>query len=427
MKIAMMTNNYKPFIGGVPISVERLTEGLRALGHEVTVFAPAYEGVKEEENVVRCRSFQKKNMDGMSCPGFYSAEIEEKFQEIPFDVIHVHHPMLMGTMALYFGKKYRIPVVYTYHTRYEEYLHYFKAYHWLQKLSEQEAFLGLSHVTNAGKKLVLKAMKLFTNQCDLVFAPTENMKNYLLQNGTRSAVRVLPTGLDSFSYEEDQEKSAEIRKSCIKDKKFLLCSVSRLEKEKNMEFLIKGTARLKEKMGDCFRLLLIGDGNERKALEELCKRLGLEDTVIFVGKVPNEEIKNYQFASDLFLFASKSETQGIVLLEAMAAGNPVAAVKASGVMDVVKNEENGLMTAEDVEEWSSCIERVLSDSSFYKNLKEGARETARTYHADRIARQAEDFYCRMLYEREEKERWSWHDGKDVWRKLAWNLAKVRRI
>lgn len=404
MKIAMMTNNYKPYIGGVPISVERLAGGLRELGHEVIVFAPDYEGVGQEENVVRCRSYTKKSMKGMGYPGIYSLEIEKKFREIPFDVIHVHHPVCMGTMALYFGKKYNIPVAYTYHTRYEEYLHYFKTYSLLEQVSRHSAFSAAGRLADTGKKLVLKGMRAFTNRCDMVIAPTEKMEEFLLLNGTKSRIQVMPTGLDASSYVEDREASEKIREKFIGSKRFLLCCVSRLEKEKNMEFLIRGVKKLKEKIGGCFRLMLVGDGNERQALEILCRELEITDNVVFIGKAANEEVKNYQFASDLFVFASKSETQGIVLLEAMAAGRPVIAVKASGVVDVVKDGINGFMTAEDVEEWASYIKRTLLDASLRKSLEEGARESAECFRAEQIAFQAERAYASMLYERAEKER-----------------------
>ena len=131
MNIAMFTNNYKPFIGGVPISIERLSEGLRSLGHRVTVFAPEPEGklsAEQEKDVVRFKVFYRKADRGMVLGNCFDRKIEAFFREGNFDVIHVHHPVLVGQTALYLGKKYNIPVAYTYHTRYEEYLHHFKLY-----------------------------------------------------------------------------------------------------------------------------------------------------------------------------------------------------------------------------------------------------------------------------------------------------------
>ena len=124
MRIAMFTNNYKPFIGGVPISIERLSNGLRKLGREVVVFAPDYGVCETEEHVVRYKTIYQKNRDGLMIGNCFDSKIERQFLEGRFDVIHVHHPMISGFAALYLEKKYGIPVAYTYHTRYEDYLHY---------------------------------------------------------------------------------------------------------------------------------------------------------------------------------------------------------------------------------------------------------------------------------------------------------------
>lgn len=127
MKIAMMTNSYKPYIGGVSISIERLSEGLRRNGHEVVVFAPNYKEQETEENVVRYHSLVKGIANGFSVPNSFDPDIERQFKAGKFDVIHVHHPMLIGRTAGYLSAKYDVPLCFTYHTRYEQYLHYIKA------------------------------------------------------------------------------------------------------------------------------------------------------------------------------------------------------------------------------------------------------------------------------------------------------------
>ena len=133
MKIAMLTNNYKPFLGGVPISAERQAKELVKLGHEVTVFAPEYDGELPEgedhfdENgirIFRYRTSARCMENGMVYPRLILKEITKVFEEESFDLIHTHHPMFVGMTALYLGRKYQLPVIYTYHTRYEDYLHY---------------------------------------------------------------------------------------------------------------------------------------------------------------------------------------------------------------------------------------------------------------------------------------------------------------
>lgn len=435
MRIAMFTNNYKPFIGGVPISIERLAKGLRSLGHIVYIFAPEYEArTKDETYIIRYKAFQKKAENGLVYPNSFDPVIEEKFVSLCFDVIHVHHPMLIGYTALYLSKKYQIPLAYTYHTRYEEYLHYFKIFAKLEKdLKEDSSYPVIQKAENkvlfySKSVLVPKYIRMFTNNCDLVFAPTKLMKENLMEYGTKKNIQILPTGLPSSSFIEDEKKTEEIRRKYKKDKKYLLCTTARLEKEKNLEFLLQGISELKMLLGDIFQVIILGDGKQKKVLEELAKQLKIEDAVSFLGSVPNEEIKNYQFASDLFLFSSKSETQGIVLLEAMAAKNPVIAIKASGVVDVVRNGKNGFMTEEDIHDWAETAAEILTNSSLYETLKKGARDTAEQFQTREIAQIAQEAYKSIILEKRnnknKKKEWSYHYEKEEIKQI---IASVKQL
>src|SRR5690554_3872724 len=200
MRIAMLTNNYKPFVGGVPISIERLAEGLRYLGHEVYIFAPSYENQREEPYVIRYRSRKKRLKGEFIVPDMFDGIILDKFEEIPFDLIHVHHPMLMGYVAHYLSRKHEIPVVFTYHTRYEQYLHYLKPYHQLQEHAHKTKFLPVrkleDFILDSCENILLSTHnRIFMNQCDLVFAPSQSMKKYLENLGVLTDIEVLPTGI----------------------------------------------------------------------------------------------------------------------------------------------------------------------------------------------------------------------------------------
>ena len=383
MKIAMMTNNYKPFIAGVPISIERLSESLKARGHEVVVFAPSYKGQMPENDVVRYRSLLKGVSGGASVPDSMDFEIERQFREGQFDVIHVHHPMLIGHTARYLSWKYHVPLVFTYHTRYEQYLHY----------------IGMSKL----KKIIPAYIKSYLKHCDKVIAPTPLMKEYLEQLQPQADVQVLPTGLPRDSFSPDTEKAAKLRKKLAGEKRYLFCTVARLAKEKNLDFLLGAMKRHKEAWGNDFRLALIGDGPERSELEKKALRMGLKDEIVFVGKVPNEEIKNYCHSADLFLFPSLSETQGIVLLESMAAGTPVIALRATGTRDVVINGKNGYMTDVSEEEFAGKLMDILEKKEI-DFLRQGALETAQEYGCEKIAEEAVKAYVQAVYNRRERER-----------------------
>lgn len=411
MKIAMLTNNYKPFVGGVPISVERQAKELAKLGHEVTVFAPEYkqtddyrlreeeEGSKEgrRERVIRYKTSSRKMENGMVYPRLVSREILQVFETEQFDCIHVHHPMFVGTMALYLGKKYDLPVIYTYHTKYEDYLHYIRPF---QSIEEKSAVS--QEIYRLGKEKVVPGfMRWFTNQCDLVLAPTFSMQEAMRNGGTRTPTAIFPTGLEDSFYIRDEVKSAAVRAQYLQGRKHLFCTVSRLEEEKNPRFMLQGIARLKERMEESFRVLLIGEGSMRDELEKMAEELGISDETVFVGNVDNQEMKHFLGACELFLFTSKSETQGIVLVEAFAAGIPVVAVNATGVEDIVVNGKNGYATNEDIEEWSARIVEALQDEN-YENLKVQAGLTASGFRSSRLAIYEELLYAQCINEREKE-------------------------
>lgn len=388
MRIAMLTNNYKPFVGGVPISIERLAEGLRNIGQEVYIFAPSYENTEEEPFVIRYGARKKKLNGELTIPKFSAFEIEKKFEEMNFDLIHVHHPVISGYMGCYFGKKYKIPVIFTHHTRYDQYLHYFKFF----KRMEYTTGLNKERVKSAAEKAVLFHNKIFTNQCNMIFAPTPGIKTFLQEKGTLTEIEVVPTGLESKDYTYDDIHVKALRAKYSPGGQRLFCTVSRLEKEKNISFLIEALKVYKDRNGGEFRFLIIGEGTQKDNLRARVEELGLNDQVVFLGSIPNREITSYYNACDLFLFASTTETQGIVVLEAMAAELPVIAVNATGVRDVVINGVNGYMTEEDIYEWVDKLEVVSGNRPVYEAMKAEAKAQALKYNAADIAKTALKYY-----------------------------------
>lgn len=380
MRIAMLTNNYKPFVGGVPVSVEHLAASLRERGHCVYIFAPSYEEQEEEEFVIRYPSFRWK-VGGAVVPNVLTGLFEAKVKELRIDVIHVHHPMLAGNVALHLKRKFGIPVVFTYHTRYEEYLHY----------------LCPAGVRGAAF-LLRRILHRFCDSCDMLFAPTQGIRNYLWREGIMTPVCIVPTGLPEESYHVQQERAEKLRAQYLQGADYLFCTVARLAKEKNLSFLLHALYLVQEKLereGKSFRHIFLGEGPLREELTAEAVCLGLGGRTEFLGNVPNDEVKNYLAASDLFLFSSKSETQGIVLLEAMAAKTPVIAVKASGVCDLV-GTGNGIQTEEQEEAFAEAVRQSLADSAFYEGLCTGAAETAEGYRESWVAAAAESGYCEAI-------------------------------
>lgn len=372
MKIALMTNNYKPVTGGVPISVERLAGALRKLGHEVVVFAPTYREQQEETGVFRYKTCMNHFIGGIVLPNAFDKRIDRAFREEHFDIIHVHHPVLIGNKAVHLAHKYRIPIVFTYHTRYEKYLSYYTGgvfdFEWLMK----------------------SYLRLYLKQCDFVFSPTKGIKDYLLKdcNVPPEKAGVLPTGLSEDNYQASPDQILAIREKYHAENIPLLLTVSRMAKEKNLFFLLEAIAQTKRLYQKPFRILFAGDGPDKQKLEKKSSMLGLQDTVIFTGNISNHEIAPFYKAADGFIFASKTETQGIVIAEAFAGGTPVIAVRASGVEDLVQDGLTGYLTEEDTMIFASRLTEYLSDSTLRQKMAENAYRAGLSFREEAVAQEA---------------------------------------
>lgn len=386
LRVAMFTNNYLPFIGGVPISIERLRTGLQALGNTVLVFAPRYRRQRESEphaeRVPALLSFGEKRE--FRLVNIFLRRTRLAVRQFMPDIIHVHHPIWMGSLGVYMARRLRIPVVFTYHTRLEHYAHFVPIpgplfrnliSHWL--------------------------IRRFANKCDGVIVPTYSTEDYLRVIGVTAEIFVQPTGIDiERTRDIDPEAVKELRTQLgVGDEKVLL-SVSRLSKEKNIDFLLDGIRELKRISRTPFRLVFIGDGNERRRIEKRLRDENLEDVVTLPGTVPADDVPLWLKLGDVFVFASKSETQGMVILEAMASGLPVVAVRSSGIDDVVKNGVNGFKTRENAEHWARRVADLLQDDGFREKIAANALEFGQGHGIAEFAKGVHAAYAHCLAARQ---------------------------
>jgi 1,2-diacylglycerol 3-alpha-glucosyltransferase len=390
LAIAMFTDNYFPFLGGVPISIHRLAKGLRKEGHTVYIFAPKYPGSELDEDpfIIRCNliTYYKTKIFNFPIINIFSSKIEKEFVSHGFDIVHVHHPFWMGSKGLKLGKKYKLPVVLTYHTRLDSYYHYLPVFQLLFKNV-------VSH----------KIIKRFSQKCSAIIAPSESAKEYLANIGVSRPTVVLPTGMNPDYYENIPNQQIQfIKDTYAKDNGFLLCSVSRLSSEKNIYFLLEGIKYIKKNTTVSFTCIIIGDGPEKENLLKTINEYQLQDTITLVGAVNPEEISAFYMASDLFLFSSKSETQGMVLLEAMAGGCPVVAVTSSGIDDVIKNDYNGYKTTEHVEVWSDQVINLLTDQEKLMNMSKNAYSFSKLYSVQAMAAKSAEVYSKAIYDNDNK-------------------------
>jgi 1,2-diacylglycerol 3-alpha-glucosyltransferase len=383
LRVAMFTNNYLPFIGGVPLSIDRLSRGLHFLGEEVKVFAPTYRNTwmdPDDDSVIRCPGLFDIHLAGFPIANIFSPQIRAAFKAWNCDLVHVHQPFWLGHTGMRLAKKRGLPVVFTYHTRLERYTHY------------------LPLPGTALKNLVIHVLiKRFANRCDAIITPTPSTEEYLRNLGVSALIETIPTGIGIEDYDcWTLSEVRALRQRYVDNEAPLLISVSRMAIEKNLDFLIDGLAKVKGQTRTPFKCLLVGDGPEKARLEEKVSALGLADKIVFTGRLTPREVARCYLAADLFVFASTSETQGMVLIEAMAGGCPVVAVRASGVYDVVKDGYNGLMVAESTESWSKAVVTLLSDRRRLSVLSDNSRVFAEDYSEAKTSQQVLKLYRRVI-------------------------------
>ena len=223
------------------------------------------------------------------------------------------------------------------------------------------------------KGYVKKAVTGYSNKCDAIVAPSTAIKKILEEREVKTLIKVIPSGIDIENFKKDMgERDAIRNKYKVGDKDILLITVSRISKEKNMKFLLEAFVKIKEKTNSV-KFLIVGSGAMKKELEEMSKNLHLEKDIIFTGLVSRDKIIGFYQASDIFVFASLTETQGLVAVEAMATGSPVVAIKASGIEDMVNDGKDGILTGNSIDEFSNSVLKVANDENLRKRLSAQAR------------------------------------------------------
>ncbi|WP_375170845.1 glycosyltransferase [Marinobacter sp.] len=393
LRVVMFTNNYLPFIGGVPISIERLRRGLEGLGDALLIVAPRYKDQPDyEEQVLRVPSLlamgEKREF---RLANIFLARIRQAVRAFKPDIIHLHHPFWLGSLGLFLARTLKVPAIYTYHTRLEHYAHFVPL----------PGMLFRNLISHA-------LIKRFANKCDGVIVPTYSTEEYLRMIGVKTPTYVQPTGIEYQRFQQVAEADVErLRDELGLTDERVFVSVSRLSNEKNIDFMIDAIEALRRQTDVPFRFLMIGDGHQRDRLQQKIDDLGLQQHFTLVGAVPPEEMALWYHLGDAFLFASKSETQGMVILEAMAAGLPVVAVRSSGIDDVVRDGFNGFKTPEKQELWVAAVERLLVEDDLRQTLSGQALEFAEDFSVEQFARDVRGIYASTLALVEKKKHRPW--------------------
>lgn len=383
MRIGIFTDTYPPFINGVSTSIAMLESALKKLGHEVFIVTVNPESMSYElENdgrVIRLPSIPL-NIYDYRFTGIYNLKAVNQIKSWDLDIIHSHTEFGVGTFARIMAKQLDIPIVHTYHTMYEDYIHYVT----------KGFFDGTS------KKIVQYLTKFYCDKTitELIVPTRKTYDLFKKKYEYDRNVHIVPTGIEvERFYKENVDTKIvdELRKkyNITKDDFFILY-VGRLAEEKNVTFLLENQSKLIKKNKNC-KLMIVGYGPDEEKFKQQAKDLGIDNNVIFTGKVAWEKINAYYQLADIFVSASHSETQGLTLLEAMAAGKPVVACDDDAFRDVVVDDLNGYLFKTE-EEYEEHVYSIMNDKKKYNRLCKQARINGEAHSSKYFAERVLDVY-----------------------------------
>lgn len=405
----MFTNTYLPHVGGVAKSIACFKQDLQKLGHQVLVIAPSYAtdetktdktnpdptktdttktdttktdepetDEKQETDVVRLPAIQKFNGSDFSVRIPLPLIVANAVDEFIPDIIHSHHPFLIGDAAMRTARKRGIPIVFTHHTLYERYTHYTPV------------------DSPVMKRFAAELSTQYANLCDHIIAPSESIRDLIQSRGVKKPIEVIPTGVDLKFFSNGRGHRFRKKHNIALDA-FVVGHVGRLALEKNLDYLTRAAAMFLKKNSRAV-FVVVGDGTAVDEIQQICEAKGVLHQLIMTGSQTGQDLADAYSAFDLFAFASKTETQGMVLTEAMAAGTPVIAVEASGVREVVRDGKNGRMLDENTsfEEFARCLEDVFHDQKSINAWKAAALQTAMDFSREKSAKRLDRLYCSLV-------------------------------
>jgi 1,2-diacylglycerol 3-alpha-glucosyltransferase len=380
MRIAMFTNTYLPHVGGVATAVHTLEKGCRELGHEVRVIAPEFKDAVESPDVLRVPAIQNFNGSDFSVQLPAPNLIRDYIEDFKPDIIHSHHPFLLGDAALRESWKMDVPIVFTHHTLYERYTHY---------VPLDSPIL---------KRVAIRLATEYCNLCDQVIAPSDSIERLLIERGVTTPIEAIPTGIDTKFFTSGNRNRFR-KKHNIASGTILIGHVGRLALEKNLVFLAEAVGEYLSRFPDSM-FLIVGSGDALSDMIETLEKHVRPGQLLLAGKLTGSDLADAYAAMDCFVFASQSETQGLVIAEAMAAGNPVVALDGPGVREIIRDTENGFLLDADTtpQTFASILESAVGDSELSGRMAKVAQLTADNYSRSRCIRRLVNLYERVIAE-----------------------------
>ena len=363
-RIVMCSESYLPRVSGVAHSLSALTRALRARGHRVLVAAPRYPGYADSDpDVIRFPSVRPPHAPDFPLAVPLAPAPWARLLEAGPDLVHTHAPFLMGAVGARLARRTGRPLVFTHHTLYDEYVHY-------------APFVSRRITASAVRRYVIA----YANRCTCVIAPSHAVADRLRSQGVTARIEVITTGaIDPEVFEHLDPTGVRTEFGLAPDVP-LFVTASRLAPEKSVHLVLEAFARIAARRPGA--LLIIGGGPEEAHLRTRARELGLGDRAVFTGLLAHGRALECIAAGDVFLYASQTETQGLVVAEAMAAGLPVVAVDAGGVSEAVQDGTSGFLVAPDVEALAARGMALLDDPTLRRAMGRAAREAARPFGLD---------------------------------------------
>jgi len=376
LNVGIFTEVYHPTINGVVVSIDTFKQELTSLGVDCTVFAPTGRGAQQESGVIRLPSFPIHPDYPLPLPWF--SESYRGISQFDFNLIHTQHPFVMGRLGVRIARRLGIPAITTYHTLIVEYA------------KTHAKFLPF------GPNLMRWISRDYCNSVDLVITPSPSMRRELQRYGVTSRIEVNQTGIYLDRFLQPHKNLRE--EFGIPRERKVLFYVGRLAEEKNVSMLLTALGTMLQETPHV-HLLMVGGGPQENEYRRLTDRTGIAGHVTFAGFLPKEKTESLFGAADIFVFPSTTDTQGIVIMEAMAAGTPIVAVDALGPGDIIEDGKTGLLTTNNAAEFAIAILEVLRSSDLAHHLSANAKREAQKYSAQETAKRQLSLYRSVLEEK----------------------------
>lgn len=388
MRIGIFTDTYPPYINGVSTSISMLERALRKKGHQVFIVTVNPENMtyKYEKNIIRIPGIPTGIYD-YRLTGIYPIRTIKTIKKWNLDVIHTHTEFGIGTFARIIAKQLNIPLVHTYHTMYEDYVHYITKGYFNGTSKKIVEHLTKFYCDKTAKELIVPTRKAY----DLFKEKYKVDKN----------VHIIPTGIEvNKFYKENinKEKLNKIRQELnINERDFIILYIGRLGEEKNVDFLIDNQEYFVNKNKN-IKLIIVGSGPDYEKYQEKVKKLKLQNNIILTGKVPHEDIPYYYNLGNVFVTASTTETQGLTVIEAMSASVPVVCIDDESFRNTVIHGLNGYLFKNE-KEYKKYIDELIKDKYLIKKMSNQAKIEADQYSSKYYAERVLDVYKKAIREK----------------------------